>query len=354
MGKAKRILGGHWRGANRWYDAGYADAAPPSVTQVYLFLSRWADNETWTVQQTMGAIRRKSGVRQERTVREALRILKAWGVVSPLDEYPNRPTRWQLHDLQSRAPRCPKEAAKGDTSTPSSSAGVGEGQNQGRSADKMSHQTPSAPLQSTEVQSTGVASTGVLNDPPYQTAGYQTAGYQTGPIISSSGPEGPSDDANTVGENLSPVAFERATSPDRQEDWQVDSLREQLARARFAEDVHARLEKGIDHIAVSEGVKRQSLIAYWHHLFNTSPREAPSGHSESNGASEGASSNQGTPSQSDRRKLVKRLRDVLNGAGHNYVLEGDQAHRIFRGEPLQEVLTDSQLGEWEEYTVIPF
>jgi hypothetical protein len=286
MANAKKIEGGYWRGPNRWHDAGYADKAPPAVTQVYFFLCHWARNETWVVEQTIGAIRRKSGVRSERYVRGALKILEAWGVITQVNTgYQNQPKRYQLNDLAERAPRCPKEAAEMTSAAPSQSVGAsGSGQKLAGGQNSASTPSPTA-----GAPSVGRPSAGTPSAPPYQTGGYQTGVNHTAPIISSSGTEAPTDDTNAVGEATSPSAFERATP--------------------MPDDPHE----------------------------------------------EGMSEEEGAWTQLERKELVRDARRVLAGHGHNYLLSDEQAHRIYRGEPLREVLDDDQMDIWEtSLDEIPF
>jgi hypothetical protein len=284
----KVIDGGFYRGPNRWIDAGYADAAPASVTLVYNFLCRWAHNETWTVQQTMAAIRRRSGVRTERYIREALDALEAWGVISAVKIFSNRPTLWQLQDLPRQAPPYPTEAAKSRASTPSQSEGAAKGRNEGSGAEKTPPKESFTPSPSTGAPGTGLPSAGVASDPPYQTAGYQTGVNQTASIIASSGAEAPPDAANTVGEGLPPSAFEPAT-----------------------------------------------------------PMTEPS-------HGDGAPDRMVKVSRGELSRLVHEVSEVLGGHGYDHMVTKDQQHRMFRREPLEEILTDDQMWLWKHRHGLPF
>ena len=63
--KVQRRNGGYFTVPNRWIDAGYMAAAPGSVTQVYLHLSRWADNGTLESSQPMKLIAKKCGLSED-------------------------------------------------------------------------------------------------------------------------------------------------------------------------------------------------------------------------------------------------------------------------------------------------
>lgn len=125
----KRRNGGYFTVPNRWIDAGYMAAAPGSVTQVYLHLSRWADNGTLASSQPMKLIARKCGISED-VARKAVRTLEAWGV---LDRDPESgrgaSNTWYLNDLPDKAPEYPnkvppKESGGPDKVGPQESGGT--------------------------------------------------------------------------------------------------------------------------------------------------------------------------------------------------------------------------------------
>lgn len=105
--EVKRRNGGYFTIANRWIDAGYMAAAPGSVTQVYLHLSRWADNGTLQSSQPMKLIAKKCGLSED-VARKAVRTLEAWGVLDrDPDSGRNAKNVWMLNDLPEQAPEYP-------------------------------------------------------------------------------------------------------------------------------------------------------------------------------------------------------------------------------------------------------
>ncbi len=103
----KRKDGGYATFANRWIDAGYMAAAPGSVTKVYLFLCRWADNTTLESAQPMRTISRMCGV-TENVARTSVRALEAWNVMHrDPDSGKHAKNAWTLLDLPLTAPPYP-------------------------------------------------------------------------------------------------------------------------------------------------------------------------------------------------------------------------------------------------------
>lgn len=220
MARAKVIPGGHGRIPNRWYDAGYADAAPGSVTQVYGFLCRWADNETLIVEQSIEAIRRKSGVRADRTVRQAIWTLEKWGVMTRLPaEHQNSINQWQLNELAKRAPVMPKKDAPTSAQSgrvAASGAPASDGVGTANTDDPGTSHMSSTPAQSEGAQSAGAQSAGAESGTPYQTASYQTASNQPAEIIPCSGAEAPTHGAvlRTRADRAPDFVHERASDDD--------------------------------------------------------------------------------------------------------------------------------------------
>lgn len=108
----RRRDGGYFTIPNRWIDAGYMAQAPGSVTQVYLFLCRWADNESLAATQPVALIARKTGLSED-IARKAVRTLEAWGVLErQWKPGPGGKNEWTLTELSAPAPDFPS----GDTS----------------------------------------------------------------------------------------------------------------------------------------------------------------------------------------------------------------------------------------------
>lgn len=107
--KPKRTLtGGYASLPNRWIDAGYSAVAPVLVQRVYLYMVRWADNRTGIVRQPIARMARLYGSNENR-IREATRILEAWGCIERLPaEHHNSVPEWQLLDLPRKAPEYPR------------------------------------------------------------------------------------------------------------------------------------------------------------------------------------------------------------------------------------------------------
>lgn len=90
--------------SNRWIDAGYMKAAPGSVTQVYLFLCRWADNGTHLSAQPMKTIATQCGLSED-IARVAARELEAWGaLVREPGTGARAINKWTLPQLLPEAP----------------------------------------------------------------------------------------------------------------------------------------------------------------------------------------------------------------------------------------------------------
>jgi hypothetical protein len=114
--------GGHARFANRWYDAGYAAEAPGSVTLVYGFLCRWADNATLESAQPMRLIAAKCGL-TENVARKAIRTLEEWGVISrESGSGQSAKNNWTLNPLHPTAPEYPHKTAPKESAPPAQSA----------------------------------------------------------------------------------------------------------------------------------------------------------------------------------------------------------------------------------------
>lgn len=105
--KVRRPDGGYATFPNRWIDAGYMAKAPGSVTQVYMFLCRWADNSTLAAAQPMRLIAKKCGLSED-IARKAVRTLESWGAIEREQESgPNAVNVWTLLMLQQQAPDYP-------------------------------------------------------------------------------------------------------------------------------------------------------------------------------------------------------------------------------------------------------
>lgn len=103
----RRRDGGYATFPNRWIDAGYMAKAPGSVTQVYLFLCRWADNSTWESAQPMRLIAAKCGL-TENVVQKAVRTLENWGAVTrQWKPGPGGYNIWTLNELAEKSPELP-------------------------------------------------------------------------------------------------------------------------------------------------------------------------------------------------------------------------------------------------------
>lgn len=114
--------GGQAHFANRWIDAGYMAAAPGSVTQVYMFLCRWADNTTLESAQPMRLISLKCGV-TENVARRAIRSLESWGVITrESGRGQSAKNTWTLNELPETAPEYPHKTAPKESSPPAQSA----------------------------------------------------------------------------------------------------------------------------------------------------------------------------------------------------------------------------------------
>jgi hypothetical protein len=114
--------GGYFTTPNRWVDAGYMQVAPGSVTQVYLFLCRWADNNTQSAAQPMRAIAYKCGLSED-VARKAVRTLEAWGVIErDADQGQNAVNIWHLNNLLEIAPEYPDKVPPKEITTPQQSA----------------------------------------------------------------------------------------------------------------------------------------------------------------------------------------------------------------------------------------
>src|SRR5690606_4632968 len=99
--------GGYTVVPSRWIDSGYMAKAPGSVTQVYLFLCRWANNATLETSQPIKQIARMCGLSED-VARKAVRILEAWGVLERKSETgPHATNIWILNDLEETAPDYP-------------------------------------------------------------------------------------------------------------------------------------------------------------------------------------------------------------------------------------------------------
>ncbi|HXG72811.1 MAG TPA: hypothetical protein VNJ04_19625 [Gemmatimonadaceae bacterium] len=105
----RRTDGGYFTTPNRWYDAGYAKAAPGSVTTVYGFLCRWADNTTPESAQPMRLIAEQCGL-TENVARQAVRTLESWNVLTRDSGRGHHAiNRWTLNQLQPESPLYPQK-----------------------------------------------------------------------------------------------------------------------------------------------------------------------------------------------------------------------------------------------------
>lgn len=105
--QVRRRDGGYATFPNRWIDAGYMAKAPGSVTQVYFFLCRWADNATLEAAQPMRTIAYKCGISED-VARKAVRSLEAWGVITRESRTgPHATNVWTLNNLPDGAPDYP-------------------------------------------------------------------------------------------------------------------------------------------------------------------------------------------------------------------------------------------------------
>ncbi|MGI8547732.1 MAG: hypothetical protein ACR2M1_10410 [Gemmatimonadaceae bacterium] len=120
--QVKSVSGGYATFPNRWFDAGYAAKSPGSITQVYMFLQRWADNSTDEACQAMRMIAAKTGLSED-VARKAVRTLEAWGCLTRHQESgPNAKNVWSLNDLLSKAPDYPDKAPPKLFTTPTQTA----------------------------------------------------------------------------------------------------------------------------------------------------------------------------------------------------------------------------------------
>jgi hypothetical protein len=116
--RSRRTNGGFAQIPNRWIDAGYMKSAPGSVTQVYLHLSRWAENDTDEAAQPMALIARQCGLSLDHA-RKAIRILEEWGVIRREPKSGrNGVNVWLLLDLPVKAPPYPQSRPPGLSTTP--------------------------------------------------------------------------------------------------------------------------------------------------------------------------------------------------------------------------------------------
>lgn len=114
--------GGYATFANRWVDAGYMAQATGSVTKVYFFLARWADNNSQESIQPMPTIAKKCGITED-VARKAVRTLEAWGVITLEPEPgPRGINVWTINELDKWAPTYP-----GTSTTPTSRGGSENG-----------------------------------------------------------------------------------------------------------------------------------------------------------------------------------------------------------------------------------
>lgn len=148
--------GGYFTMPNRWVDAGYMQSAPGSVTQVYLFLCRWANNTTLQSSQPMRLIAQKCGISED-VARRAVRKLEAWGVMTR-DPGTGRGAKnvWILNDLPEEAPEYPdKTPPKQSKGGSEKSGGLPPQQNRG-------------PYQPREIRDTEVSVSQPEDDAPQQ------------------------------------------------------------------------------------------------------------------------------------------------------------------------------------------
>src|SRR5690606_39342215 len=96
----RRPDGGYFIVPNRWVTAGYMQQAPGAITQVYVFLSRWANNETHEVAQPIRLIALKCGLTED-YARKAIRTLEAWGVITLEDKDDKGHNVWTLNHLEA-------------------------------------------------------------------------------------------------------------------------------------------------------------------------------------------------------------------------------------------------------------
>ena len=285
MTRSRTIDGGFARMPNRWIDAGYMAAAPGSVTQVYLFLCRWANNQTGIAEQSIAQMARMLRMNQDR-VRQATKVLRAWRVIERLPTpMHNAIPRWRLVSLPKRAPNYPTKEQIWRLGDPAVVEGAttckGDGLPRQERRGALIETTPSATTP-VEAVPTGTGGT-------YQTNNYQTTLNQTAPTISSSGAKAPTDDVS---------------------DADVRQVPSSMMRATDGEDGAAR-----DH--GNAGPDANAALA-------------------------------GKEEQARRRDLVRELRDRLNGHGYNYVLSDEQAREIYAGRNLAWVLDDDQLDFLKE------
>lgn len=107
--KARRPDGGYFVIPNRWVTAGYMQQAPGAITQVYVFLSRWANNETGETAQPIRLVALKCGLTED-YARKAIRTLEAWGVIT-LEAHKDDKGHnvWTLNHLLPEAPPYPNK-----------------------------------------------------------------------------------------------------------------------------------------------------------------------------------------------------------------------------------------------------
>lgn len=285
MTRSRTVDGGFAQMPNRWIDAGYMAAAPGSVTQVYLFLCRWANNQTGIAEQSIAQMARMLRMSQDR-VRQATKVLRAWRVIERLPTpMHNAIPRWRLLSLPKRAPDYPSKEQIGRLRDPA----VWEGATACK-ADGLPRQEHRDPLIGTIPTATiPVEAVPIGTGGTYKTNNYQTNSNQAEPSISSSGAKAPTDDASVAGVRQVPSSMMRATD---------------------AEDGAAR------------------------DLGNAGP--------------DASAAFAGRKEQARRRDLVRELRGWLNGHGYNYVLSDEQAREIYAGRDPAWVLDDDQLDLLKE------